>query len=342
MVFLLTCDKGESLNNIIMSNKGFTAEKPGDETKNESTPTSNTIDLFELEYKKIALGELGHNFAHGIFFDGARLTDFELLDMTGYHYKALGALLERARNGKAFSRLCSFLVDKKAPVVRTIGGVSVPVLAQQLGYNDPSQLFRNMVFGDFLILLNQIRIQNAGKEIAISEKCPNCGTLNEDNPKKGRSFHDLSTVEVNIVEDLKTPLRGHITLNSGLQTGEGEVCKQLVLKPLTVASAEKITVSKDKIDTEDIQLMYELVCEIPGSTWYKGEMSGVFGSELFQSLVPRDISVIRKACTKIMELGAALRIENDCYNCGHEWESALQLGDLKNFLFIDAESSIWL
>lgn len=322
-----------------MSNKGFSSENA--KSDSETNGIENFLNIDDLKFEKITLGDLGCNFAHGIFFEGDRLTEFELIDLDGHHFQRLGRLLGQVRNGKAFSTLCNFLADQKSSIVRTIGGISTPVLASQLGYNEASQMFRNMVFGDFLILLDQIRIKNAGNEIAISENCPNCGTLNEDNPQKGRAFHDLSTLEVNTIKDLSSPLRVSVTLHKGVKTGSDEICNTLLLKPLTVAGAEEINSPKNRSDSEDVQLTYKIVCGIPGSKWYgKAGERNVFGPELFATLTPRDIGMLNKACGKMMELGASLKIENDCYNCGHEWESVLQLGDLKNFLFLSADSTI--
>jgi hypothetical protein len=163
---------------------------------------------------------------------------------------------------------------------------------------------------------------------------PNCGEKNEDNPAKGIPYHDLSSVEVAVVEDLNVKPMVEVTLEDGIELF-GETITTVVMRPLRLFQIDEIA-KPGGGNPVDINLLYAMVCALPQAT-HMGTIpeqlkrrGGIFGDELYDDLTMRDLKILRKALD-VIQPGPDMNTEMLCRRCGHEWASALPWSSLRQF-----------
>lgn len=290
----------------------------------------DVVPVNDLKVDEIEFQDLGNILPHGIFIEGERLNEYTLHPYKTKYDRILSNIMKASKR-KFSAMLGEFLPN----MVASIGGYELRDVANKLGCDSSSRIFQNMVFGDAMSLLYRIRVSSQGNHhVAISTQCPNCGTINTDDPRKGRPYHDMGTVPVGVIANLKNPLEVAVRLPTGL-TIFGQKCDVIYMKPLKLRQMDKIS---DSDNVEDISTLYETVSSIPQSEAYKNVRGQVFSDELYDELDMRDLQVLRDAVVSLQKVGPKLTIENECYSCGYEWEVPLGLGRLREFLFVPVES----
>lgn len=288
------------------------------------------ISLDSLKFKNYTLEELGKTLPVGIFHKGERLREFTLNPYVTRYDRVLGQLLKGTRN-KLVQVLGNFLPE----IIHDIGGYNVQELASSQSLSGP-RFIQNMALGDILTILLNARKEAQGDDIAISSVCPNCGTKNDDNPDKGRPYHDISTIDIASVENnfSSKKLIVEVELHDGLTIFEEKI-KKIQMQPLRLYHAESI--AKAEGVPEDMSMLYAMVCAIPESEAYSNVRGQVFSDELYDKLTMKDLAILRKAM-KVIQPGPKMQIEMECYNCGHEWEEMVSWGNLRQFLYVPADS----
>jgi len=185
---------------------------PASETAEaEATPTTLSVDDIKIE--KIEARDLGCKLPVGIFTnDGEHLTEYVLAPYRTKYDRILGQLLQ-APKAKITQVLGQFLPQ----YIQTIGGFTLSELSTKMNGMSPSRIIENMPMGDALSIVVQIRLQAQGEDIAMSAQCPQCGVQNDDDPTKGRPYHDLGSTEVVCFCDLHTKPLIEVVLKDGIE-----------------------------------------------------------------------------------------------------------------------------
>lgn len=312
--------------------QGFIATEEATAAENESI----AIPIDQLKFSKVELRTLippesDYTLPVGMFLDGERLHRFTLHEYTGEMELAIGRLI-RSSPGKLVKILKEFL----PMVIKDIGGYPLKDLAARTGAGSAPRLIEGMFLGDVLMMVLAIRHHYQGTDIAITAKCPQCGTKNEDSPAKGRPYHDLGTVEVTIVEHLKQKLVAEVTLEDGIKVFD-QICKKLHLQPLRFFEIEKLA-KPDNFDPEDFTMVYTMVRGIPESEEYREVRGQVIDQEMYVELLgsKADKRIMQRALRKLQP-GPDMAIALDCFRCQNEWQEALSWGDLRGFLYFIAD-----
>lgn len=279
----------------------------------------------QLMIDKVELQDLGATLPIGLFVDGECLTEFTLHPYKTKHDRILGQLLQ-APKVKLHQVLGQFLPI----VIKTIGGYTLEELKNKLSTSE-QKLFENMYLGDILAIVLQIRLASQGADIAMSAQCPNCGTQNQDNPEKGKPYHDLSSVEVSIFRHLKQKPLVEVTLKDGFECF-GDHVDKVLMQPLRLYQIDKIAQPASGTPV-DIALLYSMICGLPQSAALRYSRGQIFSDELYDELSMADVSILRKAIDGIQP-GPNMNADMSCYSCGHEWASALPWSSLRQFLYV--------
>jgi len=308
---------------------GFAAE----ETPEVNESGLQTISLEEFKIQSYEVQDLGNKLPIGLFHPetGERLQEFTLNPYKTKYDRQLGSLLN-APKVKLGSVLGNFL-----PVmVQSIGGYELDELARAFNVS-PAKLIENMYLADVLMLVLATRLEAQGSMIGMTAQCPNCGEKNEDNPDKGRPYHDLSTVEVKVVENLSSKPMIEVTLENGWEIF-GDKITNVIMRPLRLFQIDEIA-KPTSGNPIDINLLYAMVCALPQAT-HLGTVEeqlkrrgGIFGDDLYDELTMGDLKRLRKALD-VIQPGPDMNTEMICYRCGHEWQAALPWSALRSFLFM--------
>lgn len=264
----------------------------------------------------------------GQFYEGERLDRFTLHPYTTRFDRLLGQMLKNSRN-----RLIPVLAQFVPQIVNGIGGFEVKDLAQKFS-KSPNRLIEDFFLGDVLTILLCARHEAQGTDVAIAATCPNCGTKNDDDPKKGRPYHDLSTVKVRSFKNLTSKLIVEVPLVDGITVGSERITR-IYMQPLRLYQAEKIA----NADTapEDVSMLYSMVVGVPEVEAYRNVRGNVFGDELYDRLTRNDLKIIRKAL-RILQPGPDMSIDMICYRCGNEWQEGIAWGRVRDFLYVAPET----
>jgi len=306
---------------------GFTTEEP--DTTDIVGIEEESVRLEEIKFQEVELLNLEGNLPIGLFLDGERLNKVTLHPYSTKHDRILGQLLKGTRN-----RLIPALAQFLPQVIKEIGGYPFTDIAKKMS-SSPTRVIENMFLGDVLTIVLMVRQEAQGADIAMAATCPNCGTKNEDNPEKGRPYHNLESVIVKTLPNLNKKLVVEVTLEDGLDIFEDHITK-ILMQPLKLYHAEKIA-KTDSGEPEDISMIYAMVVGIPESEAFRNAKGTVFNDDLYDQLSRNDLKIVRRAL-KVLQPGPAMSIEMDCYNCGHEWEETLGWGRLREFLYIAPDS----
>ena len=305
---------------------------PASETAEaEATPTTLSVDDIKIE--KIEARDLGCKLPVGIFTnDGEHLTEYVLAPYRTKYDRILGQLLQ-APKAKITQVLGQFLPQ----YIQTIGGFTLSELSTKMNGMSPSRIIENMPMGDALSIVVQIRLQAQGEDIAMSAQCPQCGVQNDDDPTKGRPYHDLGSTEVVCFCDLHTKPLIEVVLKDGIER-MGEVIKRVHMQPLKLYALEKIATPGSGTPV-DIALLYNMITALPDSELYRNVRGQVFSDELYDELTKDDLAALRKAVEKIQP-GPDMNADMVCFSCGNEFTSPIAWGNLRSFLFVSPEAAV--
>lgn len=261
---------------------------------------------------------------HGLFVDGQRLNTFTLNPYKAGLDRALAEIIKRLGR-KGFAAIVGNFFPA---IIATIGGQNPTLLATKVGAMSVSDLFYRLTFADIVTILYRIRVNSCETyDIALSGNCPNCGTLNEDSKETG--FHDIGSVPVKIVRNLTTNLEVAVKLNHGIDPGFGKVADIVYMRPVKMSQMTKIADTKR---SEDIEMLYQMVSALPQIPEYHTRPGYVMGDELYDELSMSDQRILTDAVSTL-QIGPVMTISNQCYVCGHEWDVAVGMGRLREFLF---------
>ena len=306
---------------------GFSAAAEATETET----TSLAIALSDLRIDRVEASELGCVLPVGLFTpDGEHLKTFELELYRTKYDRILGTLLQSPK-AKITTVLGQFLPQ----YIKTIGGYTFPELSQKFSGIPASKIIENMALGDALNIVVQIRLASQGSDIAMSAQCPNCGAQNNDDPAKGRPYHDLSSTEVLCFHGFTQKPLIDVVLKDGIERF-GETIHNLHMQPLKLYQLEKIA-NPGGGTPVDIALMYSMISAIPNVEAYKDIKGQVFSDELYDDLTQGDLDILREAVEKIQP-GSDMNAEMTCVACGTDFKSQIPWGNLRSFLFTSAKA----
>ena len=320
-----------------MAKSGFAAV-----TTDEETPvvTESTIPLNDLKFDDVELCDLGNKLPVGIYLKEERLTDFILKPFSGTDEVDLGKMVEansdRDGNLKEPATVLKGFLPK---VIESIGGYSIPDLAKQL-QTSPQRLFEDMYLADSITLILSIRLQAQGWEIAMSGKCPECGTIATDNPDKGRLYHDLSSLEVRLIPSRfsQKPII-ELTLPEPWLLYEDTITK-LWLEPMKLRQLDKLLKSNSG-NPKDMDQVFEMVVGIPESTDYANKKGRLFDPALYADFctgtngkISPNKQALYDAIAKIVP-GPKMEAEMDCGNsrCRNHWTQYIPWISFREFLY---------
>lgn len=285
--------------------------------------TIDAIPLDALQVDTVEFAEMEQKLPIGVWFEGERLQEFTLHPIKTKFDLVLGRLIN-AHKTKVVTILAQFLPQ----VVETIGGYPVADLASKMSLS-PQRFFEGMAFGDVLMLLLHIRkaAQNSTL-VAMAADCPACNYKNQDNPTKNIPFHDLAGLDIPVVRELSQKPVFEVLLEDGLAI-HGETIRRILMQPPKLHHMNKIS---DAMAVTDVEMLYCMVVGLPDSEIYGKVKGQVFGDDLYGELTIKDLARLRDAIEKI-QLVPDMSVEMTCARCGHEWDSLVNWGNLRAFLF---------
>lgn len=248
----------------------------------------------------------------GVTLNGERLTEFALHPYTTeYEFSLCRLFPQEADNTPQLGKVANRLLPS---IVEHIGGYSPKELATALGV-PPLRLFDSMFAADVLTIVLNVRLESSGVDVGFVNTCPSCGTENDDDPRKGRPYHDLSALDIRCVEGevgAEVSLRSPVTLNN-------QTVSSLHLSPLTFAQFQQLENCPDSL--LDIELLKRMVVEE--------------GFDYRQVRDLRDRQKLINAARELFNIGPDMEmtVAMLCYKCRFEWESRMAPSQAYSFYF---------
>lgn len=304
-----------------MAKSGF--QPPVEDTVPGDGETS--IPFADLKVTLVPLDQLGLFLPIGVFLEGERLNSYKLKPYKTKHDRVLGEILSRPK-----VTLADAIKDFFPQIIDEIGGIPIADLASKLSLS-PTRLCSSLYLGDVLTILLAVRQAAQGCLIKMSATCPACGTVNEDKGTSASPFHDISGIEIKVVDSLAQKPIFEVLLKDGIQVGSDRI-HSILMQPLRLHQFQSLVKQGDN-NAYDIAMLYEMVSGIPGSELYRNARGRVFSDELYDDLTMQDLEILRGAMDAL-QITPDLTAEMACRNCGHEWDAALPWGQLRQFLFV--------
>lgn len=320
---------------MVDKNKGF-----GEEETPKALNSDEAVGLLEeLEYKTVDLANLRNRLPVGIFRKGHVIRSFTLNEYTPRFDRELGGALKNSRN-KLIPVLSAFLPK----VIKTLGDYEIKDLAKELN-TSVSKLISSMTLADVLTILLATRLKMVGVDdeeevscpIAMGAVCPNCQTRNVDDPAKGRPYHELTSVEIKMIPNLRQKPIYEVKLEDGIHLSEEEHIERVWMSPMKFNDADKIANKEE--EATDISMLYTMVHSLPDSETYSQVRGQVFSDELYDRLSQRDLQKLRKAMEN-MQPGPDMTVSMECFKCGFEWDEGLPWGRPREFLFTPVDTDV--
>jgi len=171
---------------------------------------------------------------------------------------------------------------------------------------------RNLTIGDRDAILLELRKISLGAEMVSKFQCPSCKAMIE-------IVEDLNEIKTKEVEG-GTKESMEIELTDGYKDKEGKVHKIAVVKYPTGATQEKsAAIMRQNMGRGNTAMLTECVKEI-------GKINSITG-DIIKNLTKRDRDILLTKISKNAP-GPKFTIEVTCYECGHTFETEL---DLSNF-----------
>ena len=302
----------------------------------ELTSEGFTQTIENLKLRKLTLSDTPYTMPIGIFSpSGERFQGYTLRSYDGACERALSRLCAKKQN-----RTAEILVDFLPVILESVDGRKLSELAllHEISVRD---LIQNMYLADAIHILLQLRIDEYDKSVRLSAKCPNCGTPHmdaEDEPS------DLTTVEVNWVKDLITPLievtlKSPVTFYAG--TDEEEIVSTVNVRPIRIRDLERLNKVQKGEDVLSLQHRI-LFSTLVGSAKNTGDeyqnpkrtLSILAVESLYDRLSVKDRTTLMKAVAKIGQIGPEVQTDVQCENpvCGNKFSASIPWQDLGSFL----------
>lgn len=295
-----------------------------------------TQSLESLKIRKLTLAETPYTLPIGVYSpEGDRLQEYTLKPYDGACERALSRLCAMKQN-----RTAEILTDFMPVILGSIGGKKLSELSSlyDISIRD---MIQNMYLADAIHILLQLRTDEYDKSIRLSAKCPNCGTPHLDSEEEPS---DLSTVEVNWVKDLASPLI-EISLKNPVVFFQGteqeEIVSTVNIRPVRIRDLERLNKVQKGEDILSLQHRI-LFSTLVGSDKNTGEeyqhptrtLSLLSVESLYDRLSTKDRSMLMKAVTKIGQIGPEVQTEVHCQNpvCGNNFSASIPWQDLGSFL----------
>jgi hypothetical protein len=175
-----------------------------------------------------------------------------------------------------------------------------------------------MFAADVLSIVLNVRLESSGVDVGFVNTCPSCGTENDDDPRKGRPYHDLSALDIWYTEGEEGEVGVDVELRSPIILNNQSV-SSLHLSPLTFAQFQQLENCPDSL--LDIELLRRMVVE-----------SG-FDYRLIKDL--RDRQRLLKAARELFSVGPDMEmtVAMLCYKCRFEWESRMAPSQAYSFYY---------
>jgi hypothetical protein len=309
------------------SDKGFEAEAPA-----EPESEIYSIPLEDLEVDEFEYQDRPDILPHGFFVEGQRLTDIRMLGYNGETDLRIASLY----NGNRID-IKNVLVQSLPLIVDTIGGMTLSEIAKASSIS-VATLIEQMPLADAIALLVSGRVENVGYDIAIADKCDNCKTLNKDEPKKGRPYHDIGALKMGFIKNLDGRLAVRVDLEGGFET-IGGTYHSILMRPMRVY--EITGMGKMERGKMDWAIAQASIFHIVGCKETRNVRGKVFSDAMYESMSGdiglKDRNNILKASEELQKLSPQMFLSNDCGNCGNIWDSSLNWAALRNWLYDSAD-----
>lgn len=315
--------------NSSRSDKGFEAETSAE---TDADAEIYSIALEDLEVDEFEYQDRPDLLPHGFFVNGQRLTNIRMLGYNGETDLRIASLY----NGNRID-IKNVLVQSLPQIVDTIGGMTLQEIAKASSIS-VAQLIEQMPLADAIALLVSGRVENVGYDIAITDKCDNCRTLNKDEPTKGRPYHDIGSLKMGFVNNLEGRLAVRVDLEGGFETMD-KTYHSILMRPMRVY--EITGMGKMERGKMDWAIAQASIFHIVGCKETRNVRGKVFSDTMYQSMTGelglKDRNKILKASEALQKLSPNMSLSNDCGNCGNIWDSSLNWAALRNWLYDSAD-----
>jgi hypothetical protein len=320
-------EKRRPRNNARAEAKGFDSE-----VAESSDPEIYSIPLEDLQVEEFEYQDRPDVLPHGFFVEGQRLTDVEMLGYDGETDLRIASLY----NGNRVD-IKNVLVQSLPSIVSKVGGMSLAEIAKASSIS-VSQLIEQMPLADAIAMLVSGRVKNVGYDISINDKCGNCQTLNKDEPKKGRPYHDIGSLKMGFIKNLDGRLAVRVDLEGGFET-MGDRYHSILMRPMRVY--EITGMGKMERGKMDWAIAQASIFHIVGCKETRNVRGKVFSDAMYESMSGdlglKDRNKILKASEELQRLSPQMALSNDCSNCGNVWDSSLNWAALRNWLYDSAD-----
>lgn len=319
--------RGKRPRNNSRSDKGFEAEASVAAEQEIYSIALEDLEVDEFEYQ-----DRPDVLPHGFFVEGQRLTSIQMLGYDGETDLRIASLY----NGNRID-IKNVLVQSLPLIVDTIGGMTLGEIAKASSIT-VAQLIEQMPLADAIALLVSGRVENVGYDIAITDKCDNCKTLNKDEPKKGRPYHDIGVLKMGFIKNLDGRLAVRVDLEEGF-VSMGSTYTSILMRPMRVY--EITGMAKMERGKMDWAIAQSSIFHIVGCKETRNVRGKVFSDQMYESMNGaaglKDRNKILKASEELQKLSPQMALSNDCSNCGNVWDSSLNWAALRNWLYDSAD-----
>lgn len=291
-----------------------------------------SVPIEDLEIEEFEYQDRPDVLPHGFFVEGTRLTDIQMKGYDGEVDLRIASLY----NGQRLD-IKNVLVQALPWLVDRIGGMTLSEIAKASSIS-VTQLIEQMPLADALAMLVSGRVENVGYDIAITDKCDNCRTLNKDEPVKGRPYHDMGNLKMGFVKELEGRLAVRVDLEGGFKV-MGTTYHSILMRPMRVYEiAGMAKMERGKMDWSIAQASIFHIVDCPETAKVRGK---VFSDVMYESmkgeLGRKSRSQLLKASETLQKLSPQMSLSNDCGNCGNVWDSSLNWANLRDFLYGSAD-----
>lgn len=260
-----------------------------------------------------ALSQFRNKLPLGISLGRERITEFQLFPYTTEMDFMLSRLFPE--EGEVQQTHIGQIVTQVFPaIVQHIGGYSLKELSTLLGV-PPLRLFDSLFAADVLTIFLNIRVESSGVDIAFTNTCPSCLTINDDDPAKGRPYHDISALDIRYCD--AAPIR-QVELISAISLPDGD-CSIIELAPMTFGQFQQLEGCPDSL--LELEVLQRQV------------RNRDFDYRLIRNL--RDRQNLLKVSRELFRLGPDMEmaVAMLCYKCRFEWESHMAPSQAYSFYY---------
>lgn len=298
-----------------------------EELLNQTTSTQSSHEAYRVEQLDIREMQVQHfrnKLPIGIFMGGQRLQNLEFNPYTTSH----DILLSKKSNEDIHVTLGRFFPE----IIKSIGGIPVKDIAKELS-TTPKAMFERMNLADALAVVLNIRLETVGSDIAMQDRCPQCGTHNKDSEDVG--FHQINEVDMNVLMNAENDVIVDVPIEDGFELF-GDHVDIIQFRPFKLYQSKELKGTPDK--KMDLTMMMKMISGMPQVQAYEGIYSNLMTDEVYTLLSIRDRNILMKAAKKLINIGPSMSMKMECESCSYEWTSFLPWQLIRQFCSESADS----